>query len=226
MTLPDAVAILRSHYGAPGEGEPPAAFVLVLEENIAYLANDERRRQALTQLETSIGLTPEAILSASAQALEAVTAHGMLAGRFAEKLRECARLAQEHPLDGLAQLPEREAIRRLRRFPGIGEPAAEKILLLACGRPSLAPDSNALRVLTRLGLVAEQKQYAKTYSAAGALAAGYSAAECLEAHRLLRQHGQTLCRRNRPACGACPLATSCPEAAGLPLDGRPSRRVR
>ena len=37
----------------------------------------------------------------------------------------------------------------LKRFPGIGDPGADKILLCSRGAATLAPESNALRVLLR-----------------------------------------------------------------------------
>jgi endonuclease-3 len=46
-----------------------------------------------------------------------------------------------------------KARRALRSFPGIGEPGAEKILLFSGRQARLAPESNGLRVLVRLGLV-------------------------------------------------------------------------
>ena len=30
-----------------------------------------------------------------------------------------------------------------------------------------------------------------------------------EAHLLLQKHGQTLCKRENPLCGECPLRTGC-----------------
>ena len=99
----------------------------------------------------------------------------------------------------------------MRRFPGIGEPGAEKILLFSGRHPFLAPDSNGLRVLIRLGFVREEKSYAKSYSesraAATALPPRVDAMQ--EAHLLLQRHGQTLCRRNDPLCDACPLRDAC-----------------
>jgi endonuclease-3 len=101
--------------------------------------------------------------------------------------------------------PVAKAKRALKYFPGIGEPGAEKILLFTGRQPLLAPDSNGLRVLVRLGLVREQKSYASTY------AASHEAAKALppkpivmqEAHLLLQQHGRTLCKRTAPRCEAC-----------------------
>jgi endonuclease III len=36
------------------------------------------------------------------------------------------------------------------------------------------------------------------------------------AHLLLRRHGQLLCRRSAPECGACPLARGCPTGTPQP----------
>src|SRR2546422_8413212 len=52
----------------------------------------------------------------------------------------------------------KEANQLLQRFPGIGEPGADKILLFAGGQVSLGPDSNALRVLYRLGFGKQEKR--------------------------------------------------------------------
>jgi endonuclease III len=233
IELGQAIRMLRAHHGPPAP--PPASdpFELVLWENVAYLASPARRREAFDLLKREIGTSPAAILSADQEVLEEVTARGILPRTFASKLRECAEIAVEKfdgnlaaairgPLDG--------AKRALKAFPSIGEPGAEKILLF-CGKyPFLAPDSNGLRVLVRLGLIVEEKSYAKTY-AAGRLAAETLPARLTlfqEAHLLLQQHGQTLCRRTGPFCDACPLAAGCAHASqsGGASAGRTTSRPR
>ncbi len=78
----------------------------------------------------------------------------------------------------------------------IGEPGADKILALT-GTARLVPlDSNALRVVQRLGL------------------APRTVAACAEAGLLLRVHGQELCKRAAPRCGECALNASCPSRSG------------
>lgn len=214
LTLAGAVELLRKHHGPPGR--PPTAdpFELILLENVAYLAKPARRREAFELLARTVGTSPSAILAARRQSLENVTRRGILAGTFADKLLECARLASEKfggDLAAAIREPLPAAKRALQAFPGIGEPGAEKILLFT-GRPaSLAPESNGLRVLVRLGLVREHKSYARTY------AAGREAGQALpadakvlqEAHLLLQQHGQSVCKRGAPRCEACPLARGC-----------------
>src|SRR5439155_23408592 len=85
-----------------------------------------------------------------------------------DKLRQLARLTIDGfgaSLEPIRSLPLAQAKKALMRFPGIGEPGAEKILLLARSHATLGLDSNGVRVLTRLGVVREAKGYAATYRA-------------------------------------------------------------
>src|SRR5262249_58684200 len=95
---------------------------------------------------------------------------------------------------GLARRPPAEAARALRRFPGIGEPGAEKILLFAGALEVLALESNGLRVLLRLGYGEEEKSYAAAYKSAQAAAAPQppgAGVTCLaRPHLPLRRHAQ------------------------------------
>jgi endonuclease-3 len=144
-----------------------------------------------------------------------VTGHGILPEQFAEKLRRCAALAMDTfggDLDSILELEMPEAKKALRAFPGIGEPGAEKIPLFCGAQPILALESNRLRVLLRLGFGEEKKSYASTYRVVQAAASRGLRKDCrwlTQAHLLLRCHGQTLCRRSRPACGEGPLAKAC-----------------
>lgn len=214
MKLRDAIARLRKHYGAPAR--PPATdpFELILFENVAYLAPPARRREAFALLKETIGTSPADILAARQDALAAVTSRGVLKGTSAAKLRDAARTAIEDfagDLEPSLREPLAAAKRALRSFPGIGEPGAEKILLFTGRQALLAPESNGLRVLIRLGLVREHKSYSTTYAESREAAKGLPAKPRVlqEAHLLLQQHGQTLCKRTAPLCDACPLLTGC-----------------
>jgi endonuclease III len=225
LTLRETVEVLRKHYGPPRPPPTADAFELILWANVAYLASPQRRREAFELLTRTVGTSPKAILSAPRAALEKVTSKGILKSTFAAKLRECARIAASEfggDLETVTRLPLEKAKRALGSFPGIGEPGAERILLFSGRQALLAPDSNALRVLVRLGLVREGPSYPKTYAAAREVAREVSADVRLaqQAHLLLHHHGQTLCRRSTPACPECPLVGDCAYAR------RPSRRRR
>jgi endonuclease-3 len=213
--LPGVLAALRKLYGKPGQPAWTDPFQLILYENVAYLASDARRDEAFELLRKRTGLTPGEILAAPPATLREIAGRGILPAGTAEKLREIARIAVEEfggDLAPVLRLPPREAIRELRKFPSIGEPGAEKILLFTGARPILALESNGLRVLLRLGFGKEEKSYAKSYRSAQEAASAEipeSRGARIEAHLLLRRHGQELCKRNHPRCEACPLRPDC-----------------
>lgn len=215
FTLTRVIDRLQSHYG---EQKPPklaGPWEMLLWENVAYLADDERRQQAFDILKKRVGTAPEKVLSASDDVLLKVTGHGILPERFVEKLRKSAKIALEEfdgDLRAILKWPLPKAKKALQKFPGIGEPGAEKILLFTRTCPVLALDSNGLRVLLRLGFAEEQKNYSASYrlvqkAVEGQLDSDYS--KLMQAHLLLRRHGQELCKRSKPECGKCPLAADC-----------------
>lgn len=209
------VRSLAAFYGRP---KPPAVrdpFEQILWENLAYLASDERRAAAWKRFKAEVGTKPADVLAASKTTLLEIGRAGIVPANSANKLVESAAIAEEEfggDLKPLRKLPLKEAKKALRKFPSIGEPGAEKILLLAGSHPVLALDSNGLRVLLRLGFGREDKNYGKSYrSVQEALAPGLllDTGFLTEAHQLLRRHGQELCKTNHPRCEACPLNEEC-----------------
>jgi len=215
-TLVDSVLKLEAHYGAPGPPPTTDPFEMIVWENAAYLVDDTRRRTVFELLRRKVGMEPEAIAAAPLEKLAAVIeTGGMRPAMRAGKLRTAAALALEI---GLARLREAvrsspaEARKLLKRFPGIGDPGADKILLFARARRSLAPDSNILRVLVRLGFGREEANYARTYASAARAVEALLLEDvdwCVRAHLLLRRHGRELCKRASPRCEICPLTKAC-----------------
>ena len=202
-----------------GEPPPPRSrdpYHLALWECCAYLVDDDRRRKVFDRLRRGIGLDPHSILSSDDTELQdALLEGGMHPERRAEKVRTCARIAEDVGVDELRKLVRKspdDARKVLRRFPGIGEPGAEKILLFSGGVASLGVDSNGLRVLVRLGYGDESSNYTRMYrSAMSAVAPELpgEAAASARIHKLLRVHGKETCRRSRPACKTGPIRRSC-----------------
>jgi endonuclease III len=230
LTIGAVVNVLGEHYGPPLSLPTADPFELILWENVAYLAPPARRRQAFEQLKRTVGTAPEVILTAKQSALERVTARGILKTTFAAKLRECASIAVNEfggDLGAVIRGPLDSAKRALRLFPGIGEPGAEKILLFTGQQALLAPDSNGLRVLLRLGLVREEKKsYSRTYAASRQVANDLPKEPSVmqEAHLLLQQHGQSLCKRGVPRCEQCPLTLVC--AYARMTHGAPNKHLQ
>lgn len=219
LGIADVVKRLEQHYGAPAIPPAQGPFELVIWENACYLLTDERRREVFEGLRAQVGLTAEAIASADGPTLLALAKRGGMRPEMRVlRWREIARLTLDHFHGDLNQIllqPHSQAKSALKLFPSIGDPAAEKILML-CGVGSGLPlESNGLRVLTRLGYGREQRSYGATYKSAQDALLGQvpgDAASRAQAHLLLREHGKTLCKTNGPICGKCPLADECPAA--------------
>lgn len=214
---------LERFYGRPKLPTITDPLELILLENVAYLADDEKRAAAFAALKKKIGTRPEQILKASQKQLEEITRLGGIVPELrAQRLRQIAELVHFIFKDDLAaelKRPLSQAKKSLKRFPTIGDPGAEKILMLTRTYPVLALESNGLRVLLRLGYAEEKKSYSASYrgvqqALAGQLPSDYNA--LIAAHQLLRQHGQELCKRTRPLCEAgCPLTAECRYFQGL-----------
>jgi endonuclease III len=215
--LTAVVKKLEKFYGRP---EPPKItdpVELILWENVAYLADDEKRATAFATLKKKIGTSPAQILKASQKQLEEITRIGGIVPELrAQRLRQIAELVHYIFKDDLAaelKKPLPQAKKSLKRFPTIGDPGAEKILMLTRSYPILALESNGLRVLLRLGFAEEKKSYSASYRGVQQALAGQLPSRpdaLIVAHQLLRQHGQELCKRTRPLCEAgCPLTAEC-----------------
>ena len=216
LDLKSIVERLEKLHGKPKAPNFGGLLEMILWENVAYLADDEKRELAFNALRERVGVTPQEILSASPGALRAVTeTAGILPRNQVQKLCRIAEIARDEfdsDLDQILRRPIEQARTALKKFPGIGNPGAEKILLFCRAQPILALDSNGLRVLLRLGFGTEQKNYAASYRSAQESAQQGLKADCrwlIRAYQLLRKHGQETCRRNRPNCGVCPLVRCC-----------------
>lgn len=196
------------------------ALGLILWENIGYLIDDRRRDELFREFERRVGLDPAKIARApDTLLLDIARRGGMRPETRVERWHRIAEIILSEcggDLDSrLRALPVAKALTLLKRFPAIGDPGADRILLF-CGldaRPAL--DSNGLRVLVRLGFVAPGASYAATYKAAIAHvgeALPPDRDRLVAAYRLLREHGRTLCKRTQPNCMACPLDAACAHA--------------
>jgi endonuclease III len=222
LTLATVIARLRKFYGDPPLPPVTDPFEQVLWENVAYLADDEKRARAFAELRKTVGTSSKDILKATPQKLLAVTRLGGIVPELrAERLRQSAEIVDillKGRLDDALGESLAKAKKTVRQFPTIGEPGAEKILMFAGLYPVFGLESNGLRVLLRLGFAQEQKSYSASYRAVQQALSGQLPKGCKSltvAHQLLRKHGQQLCKRSQPLCEACPLRESCVFAARL-----------
>jgi endonuclease III len=221
-TAPTALArqldALEAQHGPSVTPPPRGVLDWILWENAAYLVPAEQRTSCFRALKKLAGSDAAGIERVPRAKLgELAQRGGMMPEGRVEKWLEIARVVRTE-LDGdpeqVLAWPIVRARKALKRFPGIGDPAAEKILLFAGVLRLLAPESNALRVMTRLGYVRAAKSYSTTYRAL------HAALEPLRrdarwwqrAHVLLQRHGKETCKNTAPRCDDCALSAGCPSA--------------
>lgn len=215
--ISSVISKLRKAYGPPRAPVSRQPFELILLEQSGYLCSDEQRVQALRKLKKCVGTAPKKILAAPFETLREIAAIG---GPYSDvralRMQQSAQLAVEAfggDLKSVLKLDFKQARKALARFPMIGEPGAEKILLFAGVHPRLALESNGLRVIVRLGVAEEHKNYATMYRRAQEILNGQIGGRDSEwliaAHQLLKLHGQETCRRSDPSCESCTLRADC-----------------
>jgi endonuclease III len=219
LALSPAVARLSRAYGAAAPLRDP--LQLILWENIGYLIDDEKRAALFEEFGERVGFDAAAIARAPQSVLADIAKRGGM--RPGTRVQRWLAIAHIVLAEGggdlkrtLRTLPLTKARALLKKFPGIGDPGADKILLFAgiAGVPSL--ESNGLRAMVRLGYAPEEKSYAATYKGACRVlekAAGGDPRWLMSAYVVLREHGRHLCKRSKPQCMTCMLDKVCDHVA-------------
>jgi endonuclease-3 len=219
----EAIEMLRARFQVEAPSTDP--LELIVWENVGYLVDDQRRAALFEAFEAATGCDPVRIASADHQVLfEIASRGGMRPQTRVERWRSIAQIVLDAGGGDLAGklrgLPIAQARALLKRFPSIGTPGADKILLFSglAVQPSL--ESNGLRALARLGFIEPQRSYDATYKAGVRVLAEEGRLErdwLVDAYLLLPQLGKTVCLRSGPICVACPLDPVCAHAPALGL---------
>ena len=224
--LLEVLDLLENLYGPQRLAGPTDPYEMIVYVNSGYPAADLPCSRGFEALKREVGLKPENILEAPKTKLTKLMRLGGIVPELrAEKLKETARMAKnEFGKDLLATLKRwmleekkqpgkgiRGAKSVLQKFPVIGEPGAEKILLFSKLAPVAAVPSACVSVAIRLW-GGTGKNYAADYRVAREiLSAGLD--ETFEARQraylLLKKHGQEICKRSTPKCEICPLTRQC-----------------
>jgi endonuclease-3 len=167
-------------------------------------------------LRAQVGLNAEAIWKADREALLMLAKMGgMRPETRVFRWREIARITMSQfdgDLDRILKEPYATAKKALKQFPNIGDPGAEKILLFCGVHAGLPLEWNGNRVLIRVGYGRAQKSYGAQYRSVQEALDGElprDSSQLAQAHLLLREHGKSVCRNNRPLCDQCPVAAMC-----------------
>ena len=204
------VDILGREYG-PVEWEPrydPASELVytILSQNTSDV-NSERAFKALMMNFSSL----DDIATADVKEIEENIYSGGLAKikapRIQKVLREIKREVGSYDLNFLSKMKLNEAKTWLRKLNGIGPKTAAIVLCFSLGMPAMPVDTHIFRVSKRLGLIGEKVNVDRAHDL---LESQVAPEEVFAFHIYLITHGRQVCKAQRPRCGQCVLASSCP----------------
>ena len=214
--IPELLDELEVFYGKQAPSWPLDPYASLVWWHCGYPPSDRACAAGWAKLRSAIDVGPRSLLQATAAKLAALLkAGGLVAELRAERLQKIAMVVEaEYGGDLAAALRGSPAQARkiLKKFPGIGDPGADRILLFAGIAPIAAAPSNCPQVLSRILHGREQESYRANYRASQeAIAAQVpeTVDARIRAYLLLKRHGQELCRRAKPLCEKCPVRLSC-----------------
>lgn len=212
---------LEASYGALEPWWPVDPYEFLIWWHCGYPASDTTCAKGWTALSKEVGVEPRQILKATqAKLAHALKAGGMVPELRAMRLQQIAERVENEfggdLRDGLTGRLE-DVRKKLKTFPGIADPGADRILLFGKVEPVAAVASNCPHVLVRIQLGLERESYSVTYSESQSLIEAeipkqFHARQ--RAYLLLKEHGQTVCKRTKPKCEECPVCSHCAYFAG------------
>lgn len=215
-TLPELLDRLEEFHGPQQANWPTEPYEFLVWWNCGYPASDAACERGWQALKKTVGVDPAQILAASQSKIAgALKGSGMFPELRAERIQQVAhRVVNElaGDLRGMLRGPVQGARKLLKTFHSIADPGADRILLFAGIAPVAAVPSNCVQVLTRIDLPDEPENYGAAYrhgQRAITKALPEQFAPRMRAYLLIKQHGQTVCRRSRPNCIECPLKAYC-----------------
>ena len=224
LTVPELLDRLEANFGPQEPCWPLDPYLFLVWWHCGYPAGDATCQRGWNALKSKIGIAPQDLLRASqAKLAAALKAGGMVPEERAARLQEIAgRVVNEfggNLRESLAG-PMRDVRRLLKSFPGIADPGADRILLFGNCAPVAAIPSNCPHVLARIQGRPEQ-DYGKTYREAQSRIEAEVPAQFAARQRaflLLKEHGQSICKRAKPKCESCPVSGHCGYFAGRNRD--------
>jgi len=221
IQLGEILRRLEAFYGVQETGWPTDPYLFLVWWHCGYPASDAACTKGWESLEREIGVEPRQLLAAApAKLTKALRPGGMVPELRAKRLKEIATRAKDEcggDLRGALKGPIAQARKILKKFPGVGDPGADRILLFAGIAPLAAVPSNCPQVAVRIRSGEESKDYVATYREAQQLIEAEISADFdarTRAYLLLKRHGQEICKRTKPKCGECPVNAYCTFFAG------------
>jgi endonuclease III len=216
LTVAKLLDELERFYGPQKPSWPVDPYEFIVWWQCGYPPSDAACARGWDKLRSEVGSELHALLQTSTARLASLLKSGGLAPEVrALRLKLIAKRVRDEwggDLSAALRGPLAEARKVLKKFPGIAEPGADRILLFARIAAIAAVPSNCPHVLSRILHGREQDTYRANYrdaqeSIAAQVAESFDAR--IRAYLLLKRHGHELCKRTQPLCEKCPIRCQC-----------------
>jgi len=203
-------SILERRIGRPRRYRPDPPLDELIWTMLSQSTTDRQCDEAFRSLRRRFPTWEDALRARPAEIADTIRAAG-LARQRSRRILDLLRWVKARfgalDLGCLRRMEPEEAARLLMSRPGIGRKTTYVVLLFACGMDVFPVDTHILRVARRRGWIPAR---------AGADAAHRILGEAIprgmaqSLHLNVIAFGRRICRAQRPLCGECFLARSCP----------------
>lgn len=195
-------------YWWPAESRLEVIVGAILTQSVAW----RNVEQAITNLKSVDALvTPTALAAFPQEKLAALIRPAGYYNAKARKILSFLDYLSRHydlQLDLFCAQELGKLRKELLSIWGIGPETADAILLYAAEKPIFVVDAYTRRLFSRLGPAPEQSDY-HTLQAVFMNELPHQVYLFQEYHALIVRHAILTCRKQRPACGDCPLGATC-----------------
>jgi endonuclease III len=204
-----AQRLLRASQG-PFVAKPRLPIVdEVVATVLSQHTSDHNSERAFAQLKAEFPDWEQVLSAAAGEVADAIRCGG-IADQKARRIRQILAAIREREgridLGRLHDLGDREVEEYLTSLPGVGPKTAACVLVFSMGRAAFPVDTHVHRVALRLGWIPPGTTAEKAHRVLGsAVPPGIR----YDLHMALIEHGRTVCKAQRPRCGACVLRDEC-----------------
>lgn len=221
VTLREVLKQLETFFGTEQPCGPTDPYSFLVWWHCGYPASDAACARGWESLNREVGSGVQELLAVPpANLARALKAGGMVPELRAQRLKEiAARVKDQFGGDLRTAMvgPIAQVRRELKKFPGIADLGADRILLFGGFAPVAAVPSSCPHVVVRLMHGPERENYGLTYREAQRAIEIEVPAKLdarVRAYLLLKRLGRDVCKRTNPKCPQCPVSSSCAFYAG------------
>ena len=201
--------LLRASQG-PFVAKPRLPIVdEVVATVLSQHTSDHNSERAFARLKAGFPDWEQVLSAPSGEVADAIRCGG-IADQKARRIRQILAAICEREgridLSRLQDLSDRAVEEYLTSLPGVGPKTAACVLVFSMGRAAFPVDTHVHRVALRLGWIPPGTTAEKAHRILGP---AVPPAIRYDLHVALIEHGRSVCKAQRPRCGACVLRDEC-----------------